>query len=120
MELLEAVRRIELGESLAQIAESRRIELLSDCGLDPDDARPDTFRKEAHQFVAKLARHLGDRHFGDGRIADVLAQWTRFSDDYDVYDALLANFTQFDGREQVLQKGRVLFPGTLTGHWDER
>ena len=90
MELQDAVQRIQLGESLHQLAEARREELRSDCGLKLEEARPSTFRKEAEQWICKLARHLGDRHSGDPRIAEVLAAWTLKVDDYDVFDALLS------------------------------
>ena len=119
MEMQEAVKRVQLGESLQQLAESRREELLSDCGLTLEEARPSTFRKEAEQWICKLARHLGDRHSGDRRVAEELAAWTLKVDDYDVFDALLANFGEFEGRDQILRRGLVLFPGTMTSHWTE-
>ena len=119
MEVAEAVDRVLLGESLLQIRSAWRAEALDSMGMRPDEARPDTFLKEATRFAAKVCRVLGDRHAGDSRAATALADFVRRVDDYDAYDSLLANFRSFDGRELIVRRGRTLYPGTLTEHWDE-
>ena len=119
MEVSDAVDRVLLGESLAQIRSDWRAEALDSLGMQPDEARPETFLKEATQFTAKVCRQLGDRHAGDSRAATALADFVRRVDDYDAFDALLANFKSFDGRDLILRRGRTLYPGPLTAHWDE-
>ena len=119
MEVSEAVDRVLLGESLLQIRAAWRAEALDSMGMQPDEARPDTFLKEATRFVAKVCRVLGDRHAGDSRAATALVDFVRRVDDYDAFDSLLDNFRSFDGRELIVRRGRTLYPGTLTEHWDE-
>ncbi len=119
MQLAEAVDRVLLGESLRGIAAAYRAELLEDLGLDPEQARPETFRRETHQFMGKLCRELADRHPGDTRAGAALREWVRRVDDYDAFDALLTAFGSFDGRETVVRRGRRLFAGPLTAHWEE-
>ncbi|MFO1054346.1 MAG: hypothetical protein U1F36_19170 [Planctomycetota bacterium] len=118
MDLATAIDRVLLGESLADIAQAYRAELLESFGMDPDETDPQTFRKESRVFVSKLCRELGDRRRGDSRAAIALSRWASRVEDYDAYDALLSNFTHFDGRARLLERGRKLFPGPLTAHWD--
>jgi hypothetical protein len=40
------------------------------------------------------------------------------SDHYEAWDSLLSGFA-VDGREALVRRGRVLFPGPLTAHWDD-
>ncbi|MCB9879324.1 MAG: hypothetical protein H6835_17145 [Planctomycetes bacterium] len=75
-------------------------------------------RAETAAFMRELARHLGDRHQGDVRVGQALRDWIRFSDHYEAWDALLSGF-DVEGREALIRRGRVLFPGPLTRHWTE-
>ncbi|MBK8980051.1 MAG: hypothetical protein IPM29_29475 [Planctomycetes bacterium] len=119
MEVSEAIERILLGESLAQVVAAWREEALAALGLRLDEARPETFRPEAIRFANKVCRTLGERHEGDSRAETALAVWARQVDEYDVYDALLSHFRSFDGRDALVRRGRQLFPGPLTSHWDD-
>ena len=38
-------------------------------------------------------------------------------EDYDAFDALLSNY-KFAGREIIIRRGKQLFPGPLTAHWE--
>ena len=38
--------------------------------------------------------------------------------DYEAWDALLTHY-QFDGKEELIRRGRVLFAGPMTAHWDD-
>jgi hypothetical protein len=119
MELTEAVERVSLGESIAQIASAYREGLLADFGLDPKRTSAETFRTETRAFCNKLCRRLGDLRPTDKRSAAALVAWLGFVDEYDAYDSLLTNFRAFEGRTTLLERGRRLFPGPLTAHWDE-
>ena len=88
-------------------------------GLGEDDVSNDTFKKESHAFIGKLARHVGERHGGYSRAAVALKAWCLSVEDYDAWDALLSEY-EFDGRDALLRRGKVLFPGPLTAHWDDR
>lgn len=118
MDLDTATERVRLGESLAQIAASYRETLLADLGFDVRQAAPGLMAKETRRFMNRLCRHLGDRCSGDVKVGSALKEWVRQVDDYEAYDALLSGF-RFEGRPQVLDLGRKLFPGPLTAHWDE-
>ena len=62
---------------------------------------------------------LGDRHAGDARVAVALHAWCQRVEDYDAWDVLLSEY-EFDGREALMRRGKVLFPGPLTAHWEDR
>jgi len=112
-----AVDRILLGESMQSLAESYREQLLVGLGLDPEDCEDTLFLKETHKFMSKVCLYLGERHAGDSRASAALQAWVRVVEDYDAYDALLSNY-RFASREVVIRRGRMLFPGPLTAHWD--
>lgn len=120
MDLDYATRCVLEGESIAQLSARYREDLLQEMGLDPEEAEASTFANDTRRFINRLCRQLGDRCAGDARVAASLSEWVRRPsvEDYDAFDALLSNF-RFDGRELLLRKGRSLFPGTLTSHWDE-
>ncbi|MBI5851520.1 MAG: hypothetical protein HZB39_10935 [Planctomycetes bacterium] len=119
MDVPEAVRDVLSGASLAQIRGAYRDELLESFGIDPATAREETFRNEARAFVNKVCRELGDRCPRDLRVQSALAAWAAQVEDYDVFDALLTNFTAFEDRAKLLARGRRLFPGPLTAHWSD-
>ncbi len=114
----QAIERVLLGEPLKYIAQAHREELLVSVGLDLDEAQPSTFAKETRTFMNNLCRFLGERHVGDSRVGSALADWVQIVDDYDAFDSLLVGF-EFDGRDAVVRRGRTLFPGPLTAHWDD-
>lgn len=118
MELHDAVGRVLLGEPLELVAAAYRDELFAHFGLDPAEVRPTTFQRETRAFMNRLCRHLGERHRGDPRVGAALEAWVDRVDDYDAFDALLSGF-RVDRREQIVQRGRALFPGPLTAHWDD-
>ena len=86
--------------------------------MEPEEVTPTTFRDEVAAFMRSLARHLGDRHQGDVRVGHALRAWVEQCDHYEAWDALLSGF-DVDGREALVRRGRVLFPGPLTRHWSE-
>jgi hypothetical protein len=118
VDLAGAAERILLGESLSSIASEFRMDLIVEMSLDPSDAPDDLFRKETTRFMNQLCRYLGDNHDHDTRVASALRDWVRRVEEYEAFDTLLSCY-RFDGREAVLRRGRVLFPGPLTAHWDE-
>lgn len=118
MNVQAATADILLGASLAQVAAAFREELIRDFGFRPEEITAETFRSEVASFMRKLARHLGDRHAGEARVGHALRQWIMQSDHYEAWDALLSGFA-VDGREALVRRGRVLFPGPLTAHWDD-
>jgi hypothetical protein len=67
--------------------------------------------------MRRFARHLGDRHAGDPRAATALRSWILACDHYEAWDALLSGFV-FDGRDALVRRGRMMFPGPLTAHWE--
>lgn len=117
-EVRTAAADVLLGASLRQVAAATRERLLVAVGRDPEKAAPDAMRAETAAFMRELARHLGDRHQGDVRVGQALRDWIRFSDHYEAWDALLSGF-DVEGREALIRRGRVLFPGPLTRHWTE-
>lgn len=119
MNVHEASQSVLLGASLAQIGTEYRNELLESFGIDPAAAQPDTFRNESRNFVNKVCREIGERHRGDSRVQAALVAWAGLVDEYDVFDVLLTNFRDFEDRALLLARGRRLFPGPLTAHWDE-
>jgi len=118
MEIHRAVADVLLGASLRQVAADCRHELVVAAGLRPEQLTPQTFRDEVAAFMRVLARHLGERHGGDRRIGQALREWVAETDHYEAWDALLSGFL-FEGREGLLRRGRLLFPGSLTAHWSE-
>ena len=112
----DASARVLQGESIASIAAAYRQDLLDSVGLRPEEAKAATFRKETTRFVNRLCRELGDRNLGDRRVAMALREWVEQSREYECWDALLAGF-EFEGRDKMVERGKVLFPRTLTAHW---
>ena len=118
MELAEAVERVLLGEALPAIAAAYREETLVSVGLDPREALPATFQKETGAFMKKLCRLLGERYEGDPRAMAALLEYVRDTEHYEAWDALLTHF-DFDGKDALIRRGRVLFAGPMTAHWAE-
>lgn len=118
MELGLAAQHVLEGSSLQQIEEAFRAELLAGSGLRADEVTPDTFRGEVDAFMRSFARHLGDRHAGEARIGEALRDWVSRTDHYEAWDALLSGF-EVQGREALVRRGRMMFPGPLTAHWAE-
>lgn len=118
MEIHRATADVLLGASLHQVAADCRQELIVAAALRPEQLRPQTFRDEVAAFMRKLARHLGERHAGDRRVGQALREWVAETDHYEAWDALLSGF-ECEGREGLLRRGRLLFPGSLTAHWGE-
>lgn len=116
MKIDEGVERVLQGEPLAMLSVAYREGLLRDMDLDPEAVEPETFGVETRRFVNKLCRHLGDRHAGDARVAVALEEWVWHVEDYEPWDALLSGF-DFAGKERLIARGRNLFPGPLTAHW---
>ncbi|MEZ5966686.1 MAG: hypothetical protein R3F56_22805 [Planctomycetota bacterium] len=119
MDVLAATRRVLLGESIATLSATYRQGLLDSVGLTDDETSPDTFRKETLRFAGKVCRHLVEHHAAHGYVATALTDWARRVDDYDAFDALLSTYRDFDGRPAILRRGKILFPGPLTAHWEE-
>ena len=117
MDHSEAVARVLQGEALRSIAGAYRDDLITAMGLQDDDITDNTFKGETSRFMKQLCRHLGDRYEGDQRVGVALLDWVHQVDDYEAYDALLTSF-QFETRPSVVRKGRILFPGPLTAHWE--
>lgn len=118
MDLARAVQEVVEGSSLPQIAAEYRADLIAHFGFRPEEVTAETFAGEVEAFLRKLARHLGDRHTGDPRIGEALRQWVLRTDHYEAWDALLSGF-QVEGREALVRRGRVMFPGPLTAHWTD-
>ncbi len=116
MDLQKAVGRLFEGEPMYMLARAYREGLIDAMELGEDDVTQSTFRAETKVFMNQLCRHLGDRHADDHRVCIALREWVHRVDDYEAYDALLTSF-RFDDRTAVLRKGRILFPGPLTAHW---
>ena len=108
-----------LGASMRQVAHDFRERLIEDFGFRPEEVTQDTFKEEVAAFMRALARHLGDRHQGDARVGEALETWVRFTDHYEAWDALLAGSFDVESKEALIRRGRMLFPGPLTRHWDE-
>ena len=111
------VEGILLGESLRDVASSYRDALLGDMGFEPEEAPVDLFERETVRFMNQVCRQLGHRHAGDRRAATALQDWIREVEEYDAFDTLLTHY-EFDGKEAILDRARVLFPGPLTAHWN--
>ena len=107
------------GASMRQVAHEFRERLIEDFGFRPEEVTQETFKDEVAAFMRALARHLGDRHPGDARVGEALETWVRFTDHYEAWDALLAGSFDVESKEALIRRGRMLFPGPLTRHWDE-
>jgi hypothetical protein len=118
MDLDAAVRDVLLGASLQQVAAGVRARLIQDFHFRPEEVTPSTFVTETMAFMRKLARHLGDRHAGDARVGQALRDWVQHCDHYEAWDALLTGFV-VEGREALVRRGCLMFPGPLTAHWSE-
>jgi hypothetical protein len=118
-EIDRGVKDVLLGASMRQIADEYRERLIEDFGFRPEEVEPTTFAKEVAAYMRALARHLGDRYQGDVRVGEALSTWVRFTEHYEAWDALLSGF-EVEGKEQLVRRGRLLFPSTLTSHWDEQ
>lgn len=118
MDLAKAEREVLLGASLREIAAEFRQDLITSFGFRAEEITPDTFRSETATFLRKLARHLGERHRGEPRVGQALRDWVMHTDHYEAWDALLSGF-RVEGRESLLRRGKMLFPGPLTAHWDD-
>ncbi|MCA8951745.1 MAG: hypothetical protein KDE27_19710 [Planctomycetes bacterium] len=117
MDVSTAADDVLLGASLRQIAAEYRDELIDGFGFRRDEVTPETFRAETGTFMRRLARHLGERHAGDPRAGHALREWVMLTDHYEAWDALLSGF-EIDGRDALVRRGKVLFPGPLTAHWE--
>ncbi|MCA8942356.1 MAG: hypothetical protein KDB80_07315 [Planctomycetes bacterium] len=114
MDTRTAIERILLGESLASISEAKRGDVCIRKGLDSEDPRAGA--DQAREFMRVLCRELGDRHAGNSRVATALERWVERCSDYEAWDSLMSGF-EFQSRPRLLERGRKLFPGTLTEHW---
>lgn len=114
MDTRSATEAVLLGESLRSIANRKRLDVCARQGLDPEDGRNGA--DEAREFMRDLCRELGDRHGGNGRVAQSLVDWCGRCQDYEAWDALMSAF-QFQSRPRMIERGRAMFPGTLTAHW---
>ncbi|MEO6594890.1 MAG: hypothetical protein ABIP94_09070 [Planctomycetota bacterium] len=118
MNIAGAVADVLLGASLRQVASDYREGLIADFGFRPEEVTAHTFHEEVGAFMRRLARHLGERKPGNPRVGQALRDWILFSDDYEAWDALLTGFT-VDGRAALVRRGRMMFPGPLTAHWQD-
>jgi len=114
-----SAKDVLLGASMRQVAHDYRERLIEDFGFRPEEVTQETFKDEVAAFMRALARHLGDRHQGDARVGEALETWVRFTDHYEAWDALLGGEFDIEAKEALIRRGRMLFPGPLTRHWDE-
>ena len=117
-EISRGVKDVLLGASMRQVADEYRERLIEDFGFRPEEVSHNTFGAEVTAFMRALARHLGDRHQGDVRVGEALSTWVRFTEHYEAWDALLSGF-DVEGKDALIRRGRLLFPSTLTSHWDD-
>ncbi len=117
MDLRRAVEEVLLGATLRQVAIAYRESLIADFRFRPEEVTGETFADETTAFMKRVARHLGDRHRGDPRVLHALRDWVMRVEHYEAWDALLAGFA-FQGKAALMRRGRVLFPGTMTAHWE--
>ena len=118
MDLEQGIERVLLGEAMGALATACQEEMLESVGLDPREALPETFRAESRSFIKMLCRALGEKHSGDHRALAALRDWVREVNDYEAWDALLTHF-EFDGKDTLIRRGRVLFAGPMTAHWSD-
>ncbi len=117
MDLAQAERDVLLGASLPQVASSYRRHLIEAFGFRDHEVTPNTFQGEVATFLRSLARRLGEQHAGNPRVGTALRAFVLHTEYYEVWDALLSGFA-VDGREALVRRGKMLFPGPLTAHWD--
>ena len=117
-EISRGVKDVLLGASMRQVADEYRERLIEDFGFRPEEVSHNTFGAEVTAFMRALARHLGYRHQGDVRVGEALSTWVRFTEHYEAWDALLSGF-DVEGKDALIRRGRLLFPSTLTSHWDD-
>ncbi len=115
MDINTAIDHVLLGESLSSISADKRRDLCVRAGVDPEEEER-AFSAEVVEFMRELCRDLGERHAGNTRAAAALVEWVARCNDYDAWDALLSGF-KFEGRARLLDRGKTMFPGTLTAHW---
>ena len=101
---------------MESIAATHRENLLRCKGLDLGEALLSSLEVEIRDFMKKLCRQLGEHHSGDRRALVGLRDWVRIAGDYEAYDSLLTHF-DFEGKEALIHKGRILFAGPMTAHW---
>ena len=116
MQLERAVKEILLGASVSSVGAAYRQDLIDAFGFRPEEVTTETFASETGAFQRRLCRLLGERHAGDPRAEVALRDWVMLTDQYEAFDALLSSF-DFPGKEAIVRRGRMLFPGPLTGHW---
>lgn len=116
MDQAQAVKDVMLGASLRDVAAAYRQSLIEAFQFRPEEVSRTTMLEETMVFMKKLCRLLGDKHQGVPRIGQALREWVMLVDHYEAYDALLSGF-EFEDKETVIRRGRMLFPGTLTAHW---
>jgi|RhiMethySRZTD1v2_1073278.scaffolds.fasta_scaffold638432_2 hypothetical protein len=117
MELQDAIARVRLGESIAAVRDAYRADTLHSMGMTEHDVGPQTLRKESHAFTRKLCRALGDKCAGERKVGSALRDWVESVTDYEAWDALLSGF-DFEGKKRLIERGRRLFAGPMTAHWD--
>lgn len=118
MNLERAIEDVLLGASMRQVAIAYRDSLIESFQFRAEDVTATTFAKETESFMKNLARRLGDKHRGDGRVQHALQAWVMECDHYEAWDALLAGF-DFNGKSALVRRGRMRFPGPLTAHWSD-
>lgn len=116
MDQKRAIEDILLGASMRQVAIAYRESLIEAFQFRPEEVSSTTFAKETESFMKNVARHLGEKHRGVGRVQHALQAWVMECDHYEAWDALLAGF-DFPGKSALVRRGRMRFPGPLTAHW---
>lgn len=116
MDIATALAAVRRGASFRQIAIDCQHEWLVAAGAKPDQPPPPQCVEHVASFLRTFARHLGDRCSGEPRIGKALREWVEHTDHYEAWDALLSGF-EIEGREALLRRGRLKFPGPLTAHW---
>lgn len=117
LDIAQAVEDVQLGASLRSVAIAFRQSLIDTFQFRPEEVGEGTFAVETTSFMKKFARHLGDRHRGDPQVLHALRDWVMRVEHYEAWDALLAGF-DFHGKAALVRRGRVLFPGPMTAHWE--
>jgi hypothetical protein len=108
-----------LGASLAQVAaEYCRPSCIRDFGFRPEEVTVDTFRSEVARSCASWRAISAIGIAGDAARRPRAAAVDHAVDHYEAWDALLSGFRRRPRSAGAAR--RVLFPGPLTAHWDER
>lgn len=118
MDIGSALSALRAGASLRQIAADCQNEWLAAAGMKSDQPPPAACHEQVAAFLRSFARHLGDRCAGEPRIGMALREWVEHTDHYEAWDALLSSFA-VDGRLALVRRGRLMFPGPLTAHWND-